>query len=335
MSSGKGFNGIGKKLTLEAVLKAAFAGVAIGGGVAFVLAFISWFLDFNGTLLIALGFAVTAVISAVLLYFLVFRPTVQSNARRLDSYGLDERVITMVELEGSDSFIAKLQREDAVKHVSAMNQRQIKFRFPRVLVILTLVFTVLMLGMGAVEVLSSVDIVPTGAEVWNTMFPPPPPESFELKYIAEKGGYILGEDEQLVVEGTDGLPVVAVADDGFIFVGWSDGFANPSRTDKAVTGNIERKAVFVKIDDVEVDDDGGDEPDDVPGEDGEGYDPDGGDSDGGGSKYKQNNFVIDGKTYYRDIFEEYYERAMEYVQQGETIPEELRDIIEIYFEIIK
>jgi hypothetical protein len=196
MSLDKNFNSLGKKLTVEAVIKSVLSGVAIGGAVAFILAFVTWFLEFNGTLPTILAFVGIGAASGVLLYFFLFRPTVKSNARRLDRYGLDERLITMVELEGDDSFIARMQREDAVKHVGAMDQKKIKFKFPKVIVVLTVVFATLMLSMGTVEALSAASVLPSGAEVWNTVFPPPPPESFKVTYLASKGGYILGNAEQ-------------------------------------------------------------------------------------------------------------------------------------------
>ena len=48
----------------------------------------------------------------------------------MDSMGLEERTVTMMELEKDDSPIAKLQREDTVKRVSEVTKEQIKPLFP-------------------------------------------------------------------------------------------------------------------------------------------------------------------------------------------------------------
>ena len=57
----------------------------------------------------------------------------------------------------------------------------------------------------------------------------------------------------------------------------------------------------------------------------------------GGDKYKEVNWVIDGQTYYRDegVWDEYYDKVIEMLENGEDIPEEYRFLIELYFNVIK
>lgn len=61
-----------------------------------------------------------------------------------------------------------------------------------------------------------------------------------ITYIATEGGYIEGELHQ----ENEFSPVRAVANDGYIFLGWSDGVAEATRTDVAPQGNIKIKANF-------------------------------------------------------------------------------------------
>ena len=44
--------------------------------------------------------------------------------------------------------------------------------------------------------------------------------------------------------------------------------------------------------------------------------------------------VIDGQTPYLDVFEEYYEEILEYLENNE-VPDDLREVIEKYLEMIK
>ena len=51
-----------------------------------------------------------------------------------------------------------------------------------------------------------------------------------LSYSAGEGGTIQGEATQEVIAGIEGTPVTAVPNDGWYFVGWSDGVETPTRT---------------------------------------------------------------------------------------------------------
>ena len=334
MSQNSKFKSLDTKLLIEALIRSALWGIAIGAAASFVCALVCWFFAFNGLVLSIVAFAVGTAVAGVLFYFLRFRPSVKSNARRLDSYGLDERVITMVELEGQDSFIARKQREDATEKLATIEPKQIKLRISHLVIVLASVFAVLFAGMAVVEGLSGIGVLPTGTEVWQMIFPPEPPPEYNLVYTAGKGGYLIGEDKQTVTEGEDASPVLAVADDGFMFYAWSDGLTTPNRTDEDVKKAITVNAVFIAVDDLPDDGSDEDEPDDAPGDQGKGQPGDEPSTNGGG-KYVETNQVIDGETYYRDIYEEYYNKAMEYIEKGEAIPDEIRSIIEAYYNIIQ
>lgn len=333
MKSQKKFGGFDSILARESLIKSLLLGGAIGAGVGFVLATVYWFLNAGGLIIALSAFAGVTLVLTLIFYKTLFSPTVKSNARRLDRHGLDERMITMVELEGDDSYIAKMQREDALESLDKLDKKSVKLKISKAIVVLFIVFGVLLVAMTAVEGLSQAGILPTGTEVWLKLFPPEPPEDYNVVYLVGKGGYLIGEDTQTVTEGENGNSVLAVAEDGYMFLAWSDGHLKPSRTEKKVTKDIEVTAIFIEVkDDLDKGDDE-DEPDDVPG-DGPGR-PGDGDPSGGGGKYEEVNQVIDGDTYYRDVYKHYYEDLLRALEERDDIPDNVREIIEAYFNIIK
>ena len=68
-----------------------------------------------------------------------------------------------------------------------------------------------------------------------------------LKYENSENGKLEGELEQRIARGATGSVVKAVADEGYIFAGWSDGFELEVRRDKNVEENITVSPKFVKI----------------------------------------------------------------------------------------
>ena len=52
-------------------------------------------------------------------------------------------------------------------------------------------------------------------------------------YLAEEGGFIVGETRQSIPEGEVGVEVEAIAGGGYYFIGWSDGKTEPKRIDVA------------------------------------------------------------------------------------------------------
>ena len=318
------------RLVGEGVIKAVICGLTIGFSVDFLVALITWLAGADGLWLsIGLGF-ISAAVSAPIFYYRRFRPTAKSVARRLDRLGLEERLITMTELEGDESYIALRQREDAQQKLQTVDRRQIKFLLSRAGIVSVCVLAVLGISMTTVSTLSAQGRLPGGVI--------DPPASFSVTYSAKEGGEILGECSQTVSEGGSATTVVAVAADGWMFDHWSDGISVPSRTDTDIRADLSLAAIFVEVGDSSQDPGSQDRPDDRPdGEAGDGpgsgtpgIDP----GDGTGGKYEDNNQIIDGKTYYREVYQAYYDQAMKILAEGGEIPDGLRAIIESYFGII-
>lgn len=69
-------------------------------------------------------------------------------------------------------------------------------------------------------------------------------KSYTLTYLSGPGGMLLGDSIQLVQYGSNGTPVEAVPNPGYIFTGWSDGIDSNPRTDLDVSANLTVMAGF-------------------------------------------------------------------------------------------
>jgi len=334
------------RLEKEGYIKALFSGLIVGFIVNFIVAFAFWFSDAEG-LWWSIGAFVVATAAATPLFFQYkYKPTAKQVAARIDKLGLEERMITMNEFIDDESFIALKQREDAQLKLKQIDSSLIKFVFSRGVIIALCIVATLGAGMTTVTGLSDKGIISSGKEVLEEIFPEEPEIPVTLSYVAEEGGFIEGDEVQIFALGGDGTEVVAVAEDGYMFVEWSDGVTDPVRCDYRVQEDAEYVATFAQIGDGAGEGDGmgeGDSPGDGEGQPGSGDNPgksdrpseeDGPPNNGANGSYTENNMVLNGDTYYRDVFEEYYNQAMEYLASGEDIPEELRELIQTYFDVI-
>lgn len=70
-------------------------------------------------------------------------------------------------------------------------------------------------------------------------------ETYTVTYAAAENGGIIGEETQRVRQWNDATQVEAVADEGYLFAGWSDNIYFPVRKDEKITGNLDVTATFV------------------------------------------------------------------------------------------
>ncbi len=70
---------------------------------------------------------------------------------------------------------------------------------------------------------------------------------YSVSYISDIGGVIYGDIYQEIAEGNDGTQVIAVANAGYEFSGWSDGVETPERTETSVGADITVTAIYNKI----------------------------------------------------------------------------------------
>lgn len=338
------FNEYKPKLTFEAILKSALCGIGIGFGVGFLTGLTFWLVGIELVwLLIVASFGIAAV-AGVLFYFLRFRPSDMSNARRLDGLGLEERLITMVELEGTDSCIANIQREDAKASLEKLEKSQIKLKIPRKII----VFATTLFVLGAA--MTSANIIwPSGGrgfidDIINDEFT----EYVTVVYDVDGGGTIEGDPDQDIEKGTDATLVTAVADEGFMFKEWSDGYTQPTRLDQMVEESVTYTAVFVELEDEEGEEgEGGNGDQDQQGEKG-GQSDEEGDENGssapdgefnpnataGGGQREPSNQVIDGKTFYKEELAAYQELVNGQIEESDELTDEEIDLIKKYLGIV-
>lgn len=326
-----------QRLITEGKLKAFLLALTLGFAAVFLIGAVSWYTGTNA-LLLCLGIVLgAALIGTPIFYITIFRSSIQSKAKRIDRLGLDERAITMVELENDDSIFARLQREDTRKQLEKMDVKQLEYKFPRALLVWSAAVTVLGIAATVMCTLAAMGYMKTGEQIMDPYLPKPPVQYVYLEYIAEEGGHIEGNSFQEIILGENGTEVFAVADEGWIFVGWDDGYSLPDRAEFSAQSNLVMVAVFEPSGEEKLTetDEGDGDPDDRPayGEN-EGQAGTGDSDQSGGGKYQMANQVIDGETYYREVIEQYADMINEYLSSGEEIPERIRKMIETYLEII-
>ena len=302
------------RLAAEGWIKSALCGLTVGFVLHILYTLVCLVFGIKlfwvGILLFALGAA-----TIPLFYFTRFKNSTRQVASRVDTLGLEERVLTMAQLEGDDSFMARRQREDTIQALKTVNASLLKIAVSVPLIVLcatTCALSATAVTANALMDKSLIEIVDKAKRDADT-------SSYEVVYDVkdELGGVIFGELSQTIKAGQTGSPVQAIADDGYVFVGWTDGFESAFRADANVRESFRVAAVFVPIDEEDLpdpsdnDDDSGNGPKGTTPMLGEGptsgdqdslTDPDqgGGPGEGGGAggSSAPSNQVVDGQTYY-------------------------------------
>ena len=324
-----------RRLKREAILKSLLWGLAFGLIAAFIVGFATWMSYFKGFFLTVGIFAgVTATVS-VAGYFIFFKPTARDVARRIDALGLEERMITMLELEKDESYMAMRQREDAKKSLIDLGGAKLKFGISLTLTLLLSIGGFFGVAATTVTGLSDFGVIPSGAQLIDEAKGRSPKNYFEVNYVATNGGEIVGEAEQRIVKNGSTETVIAVATDGFRFYRWTDGYPYPARSDSGITENITFTAWFLPItaDDEEESPDG-DEATDQPSEDGNDQE-DEETSSKPGSEPPNYDYVYAWTINYKDVFDDYYAELIELLAQDGELTEEERKFIETYLNTIK
>ena len=69
-------------------------------------------------------------ISGALMFVSVYKKGTNEIAKQVDSLGLEERVVTMVEYQNDPSYVAYVQRQDAQTRLAEFNLDSVKVKFP-------------------------------------------------------------------------------------------------------------------------------------------------------------------------------------------------------------
>lgn len=316
METAKLFGKYYKRLSRQSWVKSLICGLIVGCVAMLVTAFGLWL---AGGKMFYLAFValVVGVATAPLFYKFVFKPTTKAVANKIDELGLEERMITMTELEGDESYIACRQREDAVKSLNSVSEGLLKLVVSVPMLIVLSISILLGGGMTAVAALSGAGIINSGKDVIDDI-KDGQVKSYTIEYEVDGDGVIEGDIVQSVVAGQNGTMVTAVAWDGYAFLKWSDGLEDPVRCEVKVSEDMKLTAIFVELEEGEGEGDGegegeggeeGDQGDSEapsdPSEEGsgDGSNGDGGNGAGSGGNPNTDKFG-DGQKDYRDYWNE-------------------------------
>ena len=248
--------------------------------------------------------------------------------------------------------MAGLQRNDAKSALSRLDVKRLKIFIPRAIVITLCICFVLGTGMTTVNALSENGVIDGGDDLLNSFIEEQTTEYVSVSYVIEEGGIIEGDEEQIIVKGTDAATVTAVADEGYVFKEWSDGYASPTRTDTEILEDVIYTAIFTELGDEEGEGENGDgegeegdEPQDAPsdpqdGESNDGQnnnegDPNSDSQNGGGSISDPVNQIIQNNEYYRDVIERLNDETGERLENNDgSLSQDEIDIIKKYLGIV-
>ena len=237
-----------KKLVGEGLLKSFLLALTIALFAETVILLAFWFAGIKRYWLsagISVGICAALVPS---LYFLFFRPDTKAIARRLDSLGLEERLLTMHELQNDESYIAMRQREDARQALAKIDPKNVKIVLSKTVLVLLIVSFVCAGSMTTISALASSGVIPEGPDIIPDIVNPE--AYYTVRYLCKiyrqdtinldirdeegVGGLVEGMDEQLVAVGESSEAVLAFADPDWGFVQWGDGSQDPYRFEEAV-----------------------------------------------------------------------------------------------------
>ncbi len=350
------------RLAKEGWLNAFISALGIGFGALLVSSLTFWATGYNHPWVGFIIMAAATLVSMPLMYYKRFRPSKKQIAQRVDELGLKERLLTMVELEGDDSYIARRQREDAQAAIESVSSKLVKVVASVPLIVMASILALTGGAMATVSILSSSGVLSSGKDLIEEAITPDP-IYYEVEFVEEGGGMLDGEIFQMVEEGMGVSEVYAIPDDDWFLHQWvwevdgveytlegSDVFVVE---DLVVNQNIVVTAYFVAVSEAEQGQGSGEgEPGEEPpegepqegepeeSEDGESeeednQDPPPSDQPGGdqaGGEVQRNETVFDGQTDYGgDVYDNALEEATKEVESNDDIPEDLKDIIKDYF----
>lgn len=326
-----------KRLARESLIKSILFGCLIGSFALFSSALIFWLADFSFFWIAIVICIITAIITSCISYYKLFKPTEKQLAIRLDELGLEERMLTMEELKNDNSYIAKLQREDTIKHLETVKPNLIKLIISIPLVISVFASGLLGIGMTTISALAANDVINSGKDLIDNHVT----KFYDVSYEVEGDGEIFGDIVQRIEEGKSTSSVVAIANDGFVFVGWSDGLTSSERTDLNITEDFVVTAIFEELD--EEDDSEEDSDSEDSSEDPNNPENSSGNSDhtsndtNGGSQgnWKDNDTIIDGSTNYDDYLDEAKKDAENGSKDNSNLDKNQKDSINDYFNNIR
>lgn len=390
-----------KKAKKQNIIKAGLCSVAIS--LLFIIPFLIafWIMDYKYKFIICAGIFIVGIsVLFPVLYFKKFKYTEIQLAKKIDDLGLEERVLTMIELKDNDSFIAKKQKEDTLNVLKTVDANDLKGKYKKqsflsifstalasLVIALSLMFPniketiiahgepkytieVSAEGLGFVidyskyenqslinavskkQEQDQIDKINNKEIVELKQFPTAFSNRISVNYR-----YFEDIDATMVLDGANFEDIsyriksdethilMALPYKGYVFVGWSDGCVSPFREIDDYSSDL--IALFDEVSSVgenmpDKQEEHGDKDGSADSEsDGIGPEGDGtgktnnDDSWGDGAKGSPANQVINGETYYGDIFNQSYQEAVERIKNDTNLTDAQKKAITDYFESIR
>lgn len=338
------------RLATEGWIKSALCGLTVAFVLNIIYTFVCLLFGIKvywvSAILIVAGAATTP-----LFYFVKFRRSLRQVASRVDTLGLEERVLTMAGLEGDDSFMARRQREDTIRALKTVNASLIKLAVSVPLIVMCATTFAVSATTTTANALVDHPLIDRGGEQKENVF-------YDVTYeVQGVGGSIAGLTVQKVKAGSTASPVQAIAADGYAFAGWSDGYEEVFRADADVNGKIHVFAVFTPVDENDLPDPGDESDSDDPSKEQDGSEKadksnqeanghpnqpggpsdkkddetSGGTGGGAGGSSSPSNKYMDGKTYYGDDYSNSLSDAQDAMNSSTDLSGDQTDVIGDYF----
>lgn len=390
-----------KKAKKQNIIKAGLCSVAISllFNIPFLIAF--WIMDYKYKFIICAGIFIVGIsVLFPVLYFKKFKYTEIQLAKIIDDLGLEERVLTMIELKDNNSFIAKKQKEDTLNALKTVETNDLKGKYKKqsflsifstalasLVIALSLMFPnikeiiiahgepkytieVSAEGLGFVidyskyenqslinavskkQEQDQIDKINNKEIVELKQFPTAFSNRISVNYrcfedidatmVLDGANF---EDISYKIKSDETHILMALPYKGYVFIGWSDGCVSPFREiDNYSTDLI---ALFDEVSSAgENMPDKQEEPGDKDGSadsESDGIGPEGNGTGktnndnnwGDGAKGSPANQVINGETYYGDIFNQSYQEAVERIKNDTNLTDAQKKAITDYFESIR
>ncbi len=349
MDTKKLFEKYRARLVCEGILKSFLCGLIVAFAIDAVFALVTsvrYFTEiFKWWFLVALGVGlVIGLIVAIVLYFTVFRPDTKKIARRVDKLGLEERAITMLELEQDESYIAMRQRDDAKAKIKEANSKSMHFSIAKPLIIAVAVVCAVGVLSTTFNVLATFNVMDNPFDQYETVY-----VTVEYRVLNDNGGRIESGENGLIYSIEKGEsttnPVFAVADDGFEFLYWLDEMGNvlsewPERQEIEVNKDMVIYAAFGPLMILDSNDptqpydpyayprptDPGDDPEPKP-------DPNAPPEDGN-LKWEENNQIKDNNSSYYPEYDLEKNDAMEEIENDSNLSGKHKEGVGSYYEML-
>lgn len=390
-----------KKAKKQNIIKAGLCSVAIS--LLFIIPFLIafWIMDYKYKFIICAGIFIVGVsVLFPVLYFKKFKYTEIQLAKKIDDLGLEERVLTMIELKDNNSFIAKKQKEDTLNVLKTVEANDLKGKYKKqsflsifstalasLVIALSLMFPnikeiiiahgepkytieVSAEGLGFVidyskyenqslinaiskkQEQDKIDKINNKEIVELKQFPTAFSNRISVNYrcfedidatmVLDGANF---EDISYRIKFDETHILMALPYKGYVFIGWSDGCVSPFREIDNYSADL--IALFDEVSSVgenmpDKQEEHGDKDGSADSEsDGIGPEGDGtgktnnDDSWGDGAKGSPANQVINGETYYGDIFNQSYQEAVERIKNDTNLTDAQKKAITDYFESIR